>query len=93
MPGRTISNRFYYVYVLRSTKDHKNYIGYTRDLRKRFNEHAQGKNTSTSPRRPLLLIYYEACLSEVDAKRREGYLKTTGGRRFIAKRLKDYLYA
>ena len=31
---------------------------------------------STKDRRPLELIYYEACLNEKDAFRREKYLKT-----------------
>jgi putative endonuclease len=86
----TWNHRFWYTYVLRSRKDDKNYIGFTGDLRKRYREHAEGKSFATAPRRPLSLVYYEACLSRTDAKRREEYLKTTGGRRFVAKRLKDY---
>ncbi len=38
----------------------------------------------------MKLIYFEACTNEDDAKRREDYLKTTRGRRFLAKRLKSY---
>jgi predicted GIY-YIG superfamily endonuclease len=53
-------------------------------------EHQQGKSFATAPRRPLTLVYYEACKSAADAKRREGYFKDTGGRRYLAKRLKDY---
>ena len=34
--------------------------------------------------------YFEACTNKSDAKRREHYLKTTGGRRFLAKRLIAY---
>ncbi|MDO8482079.1 MAG: GIY-YIG nuclease family protein [bacterium] len=90
MPGRTISNRFYYVYVLHSMKDNKQYIGYTSNLRKRMEQHQQGKSFATAPRRPFELTYYEACRSLVDAKRREEYFKGTGGRRYLAKRLKDY---
>jgi putative endonuclease len=90
MPGRTISNRFHYVYVLLSQKDGKQYIGFTSDLRKRMEQHQKGRNISTAPRRPLQLVYYEACLSIDDAKRREGYFKDTGGRRFLAKRLKEF---
>jgi len=91
MPGSTTWNhRFWYVYVLQSHKDNKRYIGFTADLRKRFREHNEGKSFATAPRRPLSLIYYEACLSQTDATRREKYLKTTGGRRFPAKRIKDY---
>lgn len=37
------------------------------------------------------MIYYEACLNIDDAKRREGYLKTTQGRRFIGLRLINYV--
>ena len=90
MPGSTNSNMFFYVYVLQSLKDNRNYIGYTKDLRKRLKEHNSGKNISTKPRKPFKLIYYEACLNEEDAKRREKYFKLTGGRRFLAKRLRCY---
>lgn len=91
MPGSTtLNHRFWYVYVLISNKDKQRYVGFTADLRKRYKEHNDGKSFATAPRRPLSLIYYEACVSKTDAIRREDYLKTTGGRRFLAKRLKDY---
>lgn len=51
-------------------------------------EHNAGRVTSTYHRRPLNLIYFEACLSEEDARRREKYLKHSEGRKFLAKRLK-----
>jgi putative endonuclease len=90
MPGSTNSNVFFYVYVLQSLKDKKMYMGYTNNLRRRLEEHNLGKSFATKPRRPLKLIYYEACLNQEDAKRREEYFKVTGGRRFLAKRLKSY---
>ena len=95
MPGGTSSNQnqFYYTYVLQSLADGKRYIGMTTDLRRRFQEHQMGKSLSTAPRRPFKLIYYEAVLSYEDAERRERYLKTTDGRRFLAKRLRHYLAA
>jgi putative endonuclease len=34
----------YYVYVLLSLRDHKFYIGFTSDLRRRIKEHNAGKN-------------------------------------------------
>jgi len=71
--------------------DGKRYIGMTNDLRRRFQEHQSGKSFATAPRRPFKLIYYEACLSYSDAKHRESYFKTTGGRRSLAKRLRDYV--
>lgn len=80
----------HYVYVLHSEVDGQLYTGCTADLRKRFLEHNAGKVFSTRNRRPLKLIYFEACLSEQDAFRREKYLKTTYGKRYIKTRCKNY---
>ena len=80
-----------YVYVLRSHKDNKNYAGYTKNLKLRFEQHNKGMVESTKDRRPLKLIYYEACLNQQDATKREKYLKTIYGKRYIKNRLKSYL--
>ena len=45
---------------------------------------------STRFRRPLRLIYYEACLDSADAYRRERYLKTGKGKRYLRQRLKTW---
>jgi putative endonuclease len=63
----------------------------TTDLRHRFREHQAGESFATKGRRLFSLIYYEACLSFADASNREKYFKTTGGRRSLAKRLRDYM--
>lgn len=68
----------YYVYVLKSLKDGKIYTGFSSDLKRRFEQHKTGLVKSTKNRRPLKLIYYEAYLSELDAKNRERYLKSGG---------------
>ena len=81
----------YYTYVLLSNRDNKFYIGYSADLRVRFNEHQEGKVTATQNRRPLMIVYYEACLNKQDAIKREKYFKTGFGRRFLSNRLKIYL--
>jgi len=83
---------FFYVYVLESLKTGDHYIGYTRDLRKRLEKHNRGNSRSSRPYRPWKLIYYEACLNKDDAKRREGYFKTSEGRRLLKRRLKEYCY-
>ena len=80
----------YYTYVLISKMDGNFYTGYTKDLKVRFEEHDKGHVASTKDRRPLELIYYEACLSQQDAIRREKYLKTYHGKMFIKRRLKSY---
>ena len=74
-----------------SEKDGKKYTGYTTNLAQRLKSHHKGNVTSTKHRRPLHLIYFEGCRSEVDAKRREKYLKTKNGKMFIGNRLKSYL--
>ena len=81
----------YYTYVLQSERDGGFYIGFTKNLKLRFEEHINGHVDSTKNRRPLKLIYYEACVKQEDAIRREKYLKTYNGRRFIHKRIKSYL--
>ena len=82
---------FYYTYVLRSKKDGYFYVGYTKDLKLRIEQHKKGKVDSTCDRRPLELIYYEACKNERDAFHREKYLKRYYGKMFIKNRLKYYL--
>ncbi|MCP3929768.1 MAG: GIY-YIG nuclease family protein, partial [Bacteroidetes bacterium] len=77
-------------YVLKSEKDGKNYTGCTSNLALRLQAHQEGKVKSTSYRRPLKLIYFEACLSQEDALRREKYFKTHYGKMFLKKRLKAY---
>ena len=91
MPCSEFSTMFYN-YVIQSKKNNSLYIGYTTDLKKRLKEHSQGFIESTKPYCPWELIYYEACLSEKDAKRREKYLKTIQGYRLLKRRLKEYFY-
>ncbi|MEQ1561292.1 MAG: GIY-YIG nuclease family protein [Nitrospira sp.] len=81
----------FYVYVLKN-KSNNFYTGYTSNLKRRFVEHNQGLNLSTKKHKPWVIIYYECCLDESDAKRRERYLKTTQGGRLLKRRLKNYLY-
>ena len=66
---------FFYVYLLKSRKDSKLYIGLTSDLKRRIEEHNNGQTKSTKNRRPLTHIYYEAYLDFRDAKMKELKLK------------------
>ncbi len=82
---------FFYVYVLKSIRSNKFYIGYTENLKRRVKEHNDGKNLSTKPFKPYKLIFYEAFLNRLDAKNREAYLKGGYGNKTIKKMLKKYL--
>jgi len=80
-----------YTYVIRSNKDKKFYTGTTNNLRKRLNEHNEGKVISTKNRGPFELIYFESCINSDDAFTRERYLKTGMGKRYLKNRLKRFL--
>jgi putative endonuclease len=82
---------FYFTYVLQSLLDGKFYTGYTKNLNLRFEQHQKGIVVSTKNRRPLILIYFEACLNQEDALHREKYLKSFYGKMFLHNRLKSYL--
>lgn len=82
----------FYTYCLQSKKEtNELYFGFTNDLKRRLKEHNSRRNFSTKRYIPWKLIYYEACILESDAHRREKYLKTNIGRRMFKRRLKDYM--
>ncbi len=83
----------FYVYVLKSKKDNRFYIGRTSDLRGRFKEHNSGLNKSTKNRIPFTLFYYEAYLSSSDVAIREARLKKfKNSYSELKKRIKHSIY-
>ncbi len=81
----------YYVYILFSEVDKQLYTGFTPDLRSRYKAHTMGFVKATKYRRPLRLIYYESYEDELDARRREKYLKGGNGRGELKVQLKEIL--
>jgi putative endonuclease len=81
-------NPYYYTNVLRSQIDRHFYTGYTSNLLDRLDEHNAGKVASTKNRCPLELVYWEGCLHRQDVTKREKYLETAWGKRYIKNRLK-----
>ena len=79
----------HYVYVLIDNNSHF-YIGCTSNLKKRYSNHKKGKVISTKYKLPVKLIYYEASLSKFDAYKRERYLKSGPGHKFLKTRLRHY---
>ena len=76
----------YCVYILKSLKDNKHYIGCTSDFTRRLEEHNSGNVASTRSRRPLELIYKESFSDKRSAMKRERFLKSGKGRE-VVKRL------
>ena len=85
-----IKNYMFYIYILRLSNEDL-YIGRTDDLKRRYSEHQQGKVKSTKNYRPLKLIHYEAFSNKKDTTRREGYLKTSTGKRMLKLMIKESL--
>ena len=77
----------FYVYILKSKLDNKQYTGFTGNLKKRLSEHNSGGVESTKNRRPLELIYYEAYIEKENALKREKFLKTTKGKLQLKKQV------
>ena len=71
------------VYILKSNKDDKRYVGFTDNLARRLYEHNSGKVKSTNYRKPLELIYTEEFDDKYDAMKREKFFKTPAGRDFL----------
>ena len=69
------------------------YIGYTENLRKRLEEHNRKHNRSTKAYAPWNLIHFEGYRNKEDAKRRERYLKTSQGSRFLKRMLKEFFHS
>jgi putative endonuclease len=81
----------WYVYLLLSSKNQSWYIGCTDDLKNRFAKHNSGKSKYTKDFMPWNLLYYEASLDKADAFRRERYLKSGNGRKWLRNRLKGQI--
>jgi putative endonuclease len=80
----------YYVYLLQYGNEEKYYIGCTGDLKKRLEEHRNGKGCQTTKSVEdsglWKLVYYEGYQEKSDATRREAKLKQYGSSRGHLKR-------
>jgi len=73
----------YTVYVLKSLKDAKRYVGYTKDLDRRLLEHENGGCKSTRNRKPFKLVYAENFQTKSEAMGRERFFKSSKGRGYL----------
>jgi putative endonuclease len=78
---------WWYVYILKSLKNGKIYIGFTDNLKRRLTQHNAGLNISTKRDLPWEIVACFAVKSEVKAREFERYLKSGSGRAMIRKRI------
>ena len=76
----------YTVYVLQDEEGHF-YKGMTNDLVRRLAEHRRGKTRTTRRMPNVRVVYTEQFQMREEAMRRERYLKTAAGRRFLWRKL------
>lgn len=79
----------FYVYVLKSKKYRRHYIGFTTDLKNRFKKHTLGEVSAAFYRRLLELIYYECYKNRKIAQKRERQLKSSSAHITLIKRLRE----
>lgn len=72
----------YTVYVLKDNLK-RLYKGVTNNLVRRIKEHRSGQTKTTSRMKDIEIAYTETYNSFEEARKREIYLKTAAGRRFL----------
>ena len=93
LAGRRTGNmadfpKIYFVYVLKSLSRSYLYVGLTNNLARSFKQHQLGKEKTTTPYRPFMLIYKETVQSRSEARQREKYLKSGSGKEWIKSSLR-----
>ena len=65
----------FFVYILKSLKDGKYYIGHTDNLERRLADHNRGKSQSIRARGPFQIVYVEEHETRIKAVQREKQIK------------------
>ncbi|MDO8536731.1 MAG: GIY-YIG nuclease family protein [bacterium] len=73
----------YQVYVIQGLSHNTRYIGSTDSTEKRLNEHNSGRCRYTSGRKPWKLVQREEFETRSLAMKREKFLKSGQGRKFL----------
>jgi putative endonuclease len=74
----------YSVYILKSQKNGKRYVGYTEKFpEQRCHEHNIGTNKWTKNNGPFILIHSEKYEEKSEAIKREHFLKSGVGRKWL----------
>lgn len=82
----------YKVYVLKSLKTKKRYVGYTsKSPDDRLKEHNQSSNKWSRENKPFILLMSEDYVLKTDAIKRERFLKSGKGRKYLDKIFKNNL--
>lgn len=69
----------YFVYIIKSEKLNRYYIGFTEDIVDRLRHHNSGATKSTKPGTPWKVVYQEEAIDKKSAWLRERQIKSYKG--------------
>jgi putative endonuclease len=78
-------SEFFTLYILKSCKKNRYYVGHTNDLERRINEHNSGQTKSTKPYLPWKIVFRKEYENKSDAYFAEMFIKKKKSRSFIEK--------
>jgi putative endonuclease len=76
----------YYIYAL-TNKAGRVYVGMSKDVEKRLEDHNKGRVFSTKGFRPWTIFFQEKVGNREEARKREKYYKSGYGKEFLKTRL------
>lgn len=80
----------FYIYILKSLKNHKRYIGHTsKRVFERLRKHNSGSNKWTRVNGPFVVIYSEEYTTKSEVVKRELFLKSDQGRKWLDENIGD----
>ena len=75
----------YYIYIIKSAKSGKYYVGCTDNVNRRIKEHNKGQSKYTRNKGPWMLEYTEEYITLSEARKRELTIKSWKKRKSIEK--------
>ena len=73
----------YFVYIIKSIKRNYLYVGISNSIGRRLAEHNSGRNITTKPYMPFVLLHSEELPDRISARTREKWFKSGEGKEFI----------
>lgn len=69
-----------FVYAISSINFNYIYVGMTADIEERFSRHNSGREKTTKPYAPFIILHTEECKDRKEARKREKYWKSGIGK-------------
>ncbi len=75
MPPKHNMSGFVYVLGSQHKNERRTYVGWTTDIKRRLQQHNEGRGAKSTRGRRWTLLYFECCKSRNEAMSREWHLK------------------